>query len=70
MRGAFVGMSMEDALALYPEAQAEYDAHREAGAYRYTYSGTTDGKTSGFSRISFSFEQNALTAIDISHVTN
>ena len=68
LRGASVGMSMDEVLALYPEASAEYDAHREAGTYRYTYSGTRKDKTSGFSRISFNFAQNALVSMDICHV--
>ena len=67
LRGACVGMSMEEVLALYPEASAEYDAHREAGSYRYTYCGAVE-KFSGFSRISFTFEQNILTSLDIQHV--
>lgn len=67
-RGVCVGMSMEETLSLYPEAQAEYDAHRAAGSYRYTYSGTESGRASGFSRIAFTFEQNVLTAIDICHI--
>lgn len=67
-RGVGVGMPMGDTLALYPEAQAEYDAHRQAGSYRYTYSGTTESG-SGFSRISFVFEHNTLTSMDISHVS-
>ena len=65
-RGAFVGMPMDETLALYPEALAIYDAHREAGAYRYTYSSAPDA--AGFSRITFSFEENTLAAIDISYV--
>lgn len=67
-RGVAVGMSMEDVLSLYPEASAEYDAHREAGSYRYTYSGTQESKTSGFSRITFNFENNALTSMALGHV--
>ncbi|MBR0282661.1 MAG: hypothetical protein IJQ81_13945 [Oscillibacter sp.] len=66
-RGAFVGMPMDEALALYPEALAVYDAHREAGVYRYTYSGTRDAD--GFSQITFSFEKSTLSAIEISHVS-
>ena len=58
---------MDEALALYPEALAVYDAHREAGVYRYTYSGTRDAD--GFSQITFSFEKSTLSAIEISHVS-
>lgn len=66
LRGVSVGMSMEDVLALYPEARAEYDGHREAGTYRYTYSGTRDS-AAGVSHIAFSFQESTLTAIDIYH---
>lgn len=68
VRGASVGMSMEEVLALYPEASAEHDAHREAGCYRYTYSGAAD-KLAGISRIAFNFERDALTSIDIFHAS-
>ncbi len=67
-RGVGVGMPMGDTLSLYPEATAEYDAHRQAGSYRYTYSGTAENG-SGFSRISFVFENNTLVSMDISHVS-
>ncbi len=67
-RGAGVGMPMGDTLALYPEAKAEYDAHRQAGAYRYTYSGAVE--SSGYSEIHFLFERNTLVSIDISHVAD
>lgn len=64
-RGASVGMSMEDALTLYPEAVAVYDAHREPGAYRYTYSSVKSG--SSVSVLSFTFTNSVLSAIDVSH---
>lgn len=69
LRGVGVGMPMGDTLFLYPEAEAEYDAHRRAGAYRYTYSSATDNASSGVSRICFLFERNILVSIDISHVS-
>ncbi len=68
LRGAAVGMSMEEVLSLYPEASVEHDAHREAGFYRYTYSGTEDDRTSGFSRIAFTFENDALVSMTLRHV--
>ena len=67
-RGVGVGMPMGDTLALYPEAKAEYDAHREPGSYRYTYSGTTENGASGYSQIHFLFERNTLVSLDITHV--
>jgi hypothetical protein len=66
-RGVGIGMPMGDTLSLYPEAEAEYDAHRQPGTYRYTYSGTEEAG-SGFSRITFVFENNMLMSMDISHV--
>ena len=69
-RGAYAGMSMEETLALYPEAAAEYDAHREAGSYRYTYSGTKKDKTSGISRITFLFEDNVLASMALYHAAD
>ncbi|MBQ9521353.1 MAG: hypothetical protein IJR72_02125 [Oscillospiraceae bacterium] len=67
-RGVGVGMPMGDTLSIYPEAKAEYDAHRQAGTYRYTYSGTAESG-SGFSCISFVFENNTLMSMDITHVS-
>lgn len=67
-RGAAVGMSLEDTLSLYPEAQAEYDAHREPGSYRYTYASARGAN--GSSLISFVFRNNALASIDVSHTGN
>ena len=67
-RGVGVGMPMGDTLSRYPEAVAEYDAHRQPGSYSYTYSGATENG-SGYSQIRFVFERNTLISLDVSHVS-
>jgi len=62
-RGAHVGMDLEDVLSLYPEAEAVYDGHRDAGAYQYTYASTKNPRTQEQSVLSMTFRDSKLVSI-------